>query len=67
MFALGSVHPAVDNHGPPWRNYNSAVDPMGSNDHGAARANAACAINAVSTDDRACFHRAQGDEDACQQ
>lgn len=66
MFALGSVDPAVDNNRTPMH-HDSPMANRASNDHGTARANAACAINAVSADDRACFHRTQGDEDACQQ
>jgi hypothetical protein len=65
MFALGSIHPAANNNGPPWRNDNM-MDTWASNDHSAASANAACAIDAASADDGACSHRAQCDEAACE-
>jgi hypothetical protein len=58
--AAGSVHPAANNHSPP------RCDNPAPGDHGAACANAACAMDAASTHDGTCLHRAQCDEAACQ-
>jgi hypothetical protein len=58
-----SVHPAVDNNGPPWRHNNSAPGNRRSHDHGAAACgDAARANDAARADHGACVHRAQGDE-----
>jgi hypothetical protein len=65
MFALGSVHPAVNDNGTPRRD-NNPMDTWASNDHSAASANAACAIDAASADNGARSDRAQCDEAACQ-
>jgi hypothetical protein len=57
----------VDDDGPPWRNDNSAPDNRSSDDHSAACSDTTRPMDTTRADDRACVHRAQGDEACCQQ
>jgi hypothetical protein len=64
-----SVYPAA-NSDSSRRDNNSTgnrADDGPCDEGGPAGADAACAIDAASANDRACFHRAQGDEASCQQ